>query len=216
MRCGRLTIAGLLLASTVWANTQAASKKLHQAFSHYYQSAVNHRLTAIDIQLITWSVGSCGEGFSFRCTISRPVLEHLSQRSSTGAKLLLSAQLLETGIAADRSIATGLLKELASKYKDAEWVTSQVKPVLVSLEKTPRKPARSKPSKNAHVEDRPTENNNESRIDNRPDPQAVGQGEEFANSESPEAEKDSELEGDINGQATEPTPKKRLLIIIDQ
>jgi len=215
MWCGRLILGGLLFSISAWANPSSSSEKLHQAFSQYYQSAVSHRLTIIDIQVISWSVGSCAGGFALRCTISRPVLEYMSQRGSTGAKILLSAQLLETGIASDRSIAIEFLKGVVSEQKDAEWVTSQLKPVLVSLEKPRRKPARSKPSPNANGVDLAAENNNESRIDNRPDSQATLR-EELSTTEPRETEKDSELGSESVGQPTEATPTKRLLIIIEQ
>jgi len=161
MRFNQLGAVGLFLSTTVCANPQGQSEKLHQAFSDYYKSVVNHRLAVIDVQLITWSIGSCEDGFSVRCKISRPVLEHLSRRGSTGAKLLLSAQLLKTGMTSERSVATELLKELASEHKDTKWVASHLKPVMVSLEKTPRKPARSKASQNAYVGDRPREKGDE-------------------------------------------------------
>jgi len=216
MRCGHLAICSLLLSTAAWANPQSQSEELHHAFQHYYQSAVGHRFTVLDVKLITWAVGSCGGGFSLRCTISRPVLENLSQRGSTGAKLLLSAQLLQTGIASDRSIVAELLKKLATENSGAEWVTLQVKPVLASLEKPPRKPARSNASSNTNLEDRPSESNNESRIDKGPDSQTAEQGEKFLSSDSPDTVKESEPESDNTGQAAEAAPKKRLLIIIDR
>jgi len=216
MRCGHLAICSLLLSTAAWANPQSQSEELHHAFQHYYQSAVGHRFTVLDVKLITWATGSCGSGFTIRCAVSRSVLQHLSKRGSTGAKLLLCAQLLETGIASERNIATGLLNGLASEYKDADWVTSRLKPVLASLEKPPRKPARLKASSNTNLEDRPSESNNESRIDKGPDSQTAEHGEKFLSSDSPETVKEAEPGSDNTGQAAEAAPKKRLLIIIDR
>ena len=217
IRCVQV-LTTLFISKSLWADPYVRPPEaLHQVFEEHYASAVSHRLTVVDIKLIKWATADCGSKTSVRCKTSRMVLEYLSKRGSTGAKLLLSAQLLDTGASGDRRIAVELLKGLLSEHESPSLTTARVKPLLMSLQRTPRKPARPRVIVSRDVNAR---HDIETRSDSLSHEELSLHAErnkfDGLSSTSSETELNPDQEARVIEPSAEMPKKKRLIVIIDQ